>query len=65
MSGDDMSMIQIQVFKEKRRFLNGISFSNKHSLLVEKVRNLVANYVSPQHHLVFEDFYHHLEQYVS
>ena len=34
-----------------------LGFSNEHSSLVKNVRNLPNIYISPQYHVVFEDFF--------
>ena len=48
---------KIPKWNRRSRLGQFLGFSDEHSSLVGKVRNLTTNYVSPQYHLVFDDLF--------
>ena len=44
-------------FNRRARLGQFLGFSDEHSTLVARVRNLSTNYVSPQFHVVFDDLF--------
>ena len=48
---------KIPKFNRRARMGQFLGFSDKHSTLVAKVRNLATNHVSPQFHIVFDELF--------
>lgn len=48
---------KIPKFNRRARMGQFLGFSDEHSSLVARVRNLSTNYVSPQYHVVFDDYF--------
>ena len=48
---------KIPKFKKRARMGQFLGFSDEHSSLVARVRNLGTNFVSPQFHVVFDDMF--------